>query len=62
MSGKAIVGLKAVAVIAPVHGAQLLAHRKLAGCGMGLPVHIEMPALSDGIKRRTVWNILEASV
>lgn len=49
-----IVELKAVAVIEPIHEAQILTYMKLARVKRGLLINFNVPLLKDGI-RRFVW-------
>ncbi|MBP7997921.1 MAG: GxxExxY protein [Chloroflexi bacterium] len=47
----AIVELKAVEVITPVHEAQILSYLKLSGCPVGLLLNFNVKLLKNGIKR-----------
>ena len=47
----AIVELKAVEAITPVHEAQILSYLKLSGCPVGLLLNFNVKLLKNGIKR-----------
>jgi GxxExxY protein len=47
----AIVELKAVERLLPVHEAQLLSYLKLSGKKVGLLINFNVPRLADGLKR-----------
>lgn len=46
-----VVELKAVADLAPIHGAQVRSYMKAAGCKLGLLINFNVPALRRGIRR-----------
>ena len=48
---RAIVELKAVEALLPIHQAQLLSYLKLSGCKVGLLINFHVVKLKDGIKR-----------
>ena len=52
VDGLAIVELKAVEKVLPVHEAQLLTYLKLAGLRLGLLLNFNVPLMKDGIQRR----------
>lgn len=54
VEGKIILELKAVAIILPVHEAQLLSYLKLAGKRVGLLINFHEAVLRNGIKRRVL--------
>ena len=51
VAGKAVVELKAVDALHPVHEAQMLTYLKLTGCKIGLLINFNVPVLKNGIKR-----------
>jgi GxxExxY protein len=51
VGGKAVVELKAVDALHPVHEAQVLTYLKLTGCKIGLLINFNVPVLKNGIKR-----------
>jgi len=54
-----IVEIKSVAVVLPVHEAQLLTQLKLAGKGVGLLLNFNVPVMKDGIIRKLNRAALE---
>jgi len=48
---KAVVEIKCVDKILPVHEAQLLTYLKLSGLKVGLIINFHAPYIKDGIKR-----------
>ena len=48
---KAVVELKVVEKLAPIHEAQLLTYMKLTECRVGLLINFNVAVLKDGIKR-----------
>jgi GxxExxY protein len=48
---KVIVEIKSVAVLAPVHRAQLKTYLVLTGCAAGLLINFNVPVLKDGLTR-----------
>ncbi len=56
----AVVELKAVDHIEPIHEAQLLSYLKLGGWQVGLLINFHVPVLKSGIKR-LVNNFRESS-
>lgn len=46
-----VLEIKSVAVIAPVHTAQLLTYLRLTGKVVGLLINFNVPVLKDGVKR-----------
>jgi len=48
---QAVVELKAMESILPVHRAQLITYLKLTHCQVGLLINFNVPVLKDGIKR-----------
>jgi GxxExxY protein len=46
-----VVELKSVALLLPVHEAQLLTYLKLTKCPVGLLINFNVPVLKQGIKR-----------
>jgi len=51
VEGRVIVELKTVDKLLPIHEAQLLTYRRLAGIHTGLILNFNVPALRDGIRR-----------
>ena len=51
VGGKLIVELKAVAILAPIHSAQLLSYVKTTGFHLGLLINFNTPLLKNGLKR-----------
>ena len=51
VQGRAVVELKAVKALEPIHEAQLLTYMKLTGCKVGLLINFNVPVLKKGIKR-----------
>ena len=51
---KAIVELKAIDNLAPIHEAQLLTYLKLSGCHVGLLINFNVQILKNGIVRRVL--------
>ena len=51
---KAVVELKAVEGLLPVHQAQLLTYLRLTGLRVGLLINFNVPVLKDGIRRRVL--------
>jgi GxxExxY protein len=51
VQGRAVVELKSVTQLEPIHEAQLLTYMKLTGCRVGLLINFNVPALKQGIKR-----------
>lgn len=49
--GRVIIELKTVAMLMPIHSAQLLTYLKLSGIRSGLLMNFNTPLLKDGIKR-----------
>lgn len=58
IEGKAIVELKAVERLEPIHQAQLLSYLKLSGCSVGLLMNFNVKYIKSGI-RRLVLNFKE---
>ena len=54
VEGLAIVELKAVEKILPVHEAQLLTYLKLSGHRLGLLLNFNVPLMKEGIHRRVL--------
>jgi len=46
-----VVELKSVAILLPVHEAQLLTYLKLTKCPIGLLINFSVPVLKQGVKR-----------
>lgn len=46
-----VVELKSVALLLPVHEAQLLTYLKLTKCPVGLLINFNVPVIKQGIKR-----------
>jgi GxxExxY protein len=46
-----VVELKSVALLLPVHEAQLLTYLKLTKCPVGLLINFNLPVLKQGVKR-----------
>ncbi len=51
VEGLVVVEVKAVAMLAPVHSAQLITYLKLTGCPVGLLVNFNVPLLTGGVRR-----------
>ncbi len=51
VEGCAVVELKAVEALLPVHEAQMLTYLKLSGASVGLLINFHVPALRQGLKR-----------
>jgi GxxExxY protein len=51
VAGKVIVEIKAVEVVNPVWGAQVLSHLKLSGLELGYVINFNVPRLKEGLKR-----------
>ena len=47
-----VVVIKSVAVIEPIHEAQLLTYMKLGGWPLGLLINFNVPVLRTGIRRK----------
>jgi len=47
-----VVEVKAVEIVLPVHGAQLLSYLRLTGKPLGLLINFNVPLLTDGVTRR----------
>ena len=52
-----VVEIKSVAVIEPVHEAQLLTYMRLGGWPLGLLINFNVPALKNGIRRRILDSL-----
>jgi GxxExxY protein len=52
VEGKVILELKTVAVILPIHEAQLVTYLKLTGKPIGLILNFNVAVMKDGIKRK----------
>jgi GxxExxY protein len=52
VAGELVIEVKAIEVIAPVHGAQLVSYLKLSGRRLGLLINFNTASLKDGIFRR----------
>jgi GxxExxY protein len=48
---RVVLEIKSVAVIAPVHTAQLITYLRLTGKTVGLLINFNVPVLKDGVKR-----------
>jgi len=46
-----VLEIKSVAVIAPIHSAQLITYLRLTGKTVGLLINFNVPVLKDGVKR-----------
>jgi GxxExxY protein len=46
-----VLEIKSVAVIAPIHTAQLITYLRLTGKTIGLLINFNVPVLKDGVKR-----------
>lgn len=51
VDGSMVVELKTVEALGKIHEAQLLTYMRLTGCGIGLLINFNVPALRHGIKR-----------
>ena len=51
VEGQAIVEIKSVSTLAPIHQAQLLSYLKLADCKIGLLINFNVKYLKEGIRR-----------
>ncbi len=51
VEGRVVLELKAVEMVLPVHGAQLLSYLRLARKQLGLLINFNVPVLSKGVKR-----------
>ena len=51
VAGTAVVELKAVEQVLPVHKAQLLSYLRLTRCPVGLLINFHVPLIKDGIQR-----------
>ncbi|MGH9446491.1 MAG: GxxExxY protein, partial [Terriglobia bacterium] len=49
VEGSAIVEIKSVDRVAPIHEAQILSYLKLSGCKVGLLINFNVTILKDGI-------------
>ena len=47
----AVVEIKSIDALAPIHEAQTLSYLRLSGCKLALLINFNVPALKDGIKR-----------
>jgi GxxExxY protein len=54
VDGKAIIELKSVEQLAPIHTAQLMTYLRLTGCQVGLLMNFNVEKLRDGIVRRVM--------
>ncbi len=54
IENRAIVELKSVETLLPVHEAQLLTYLKLTNLSVGLLINFNVPILIDGVKRRVL--------
>ena len=48
---RVVVEVKSVAVLAPVHQAQLITYLRLTGKAVGLLINFNVPVLRSGVKR-----------
>ena len=55
VSDRAIVEIKVIAALAPVHDAIMLTYLRLSGCHIGPLINFHAAILKDGI-HRYVWN------
>lgn len=55
VDGRAVLEVKSVAALLPVHGAQLLTYMKLAQIPCGLLINFNVPVLRTGV-RRLIWT------
>lgn len=51
VEGSAIIEVKSVDSVAPIHEAQILSYLKLSGCKVGLLINFNVNVLKDGIRR-----------
>ena len=51
VEGSAVVEVKSVDRVAPIHEAQILSYLKLSGCKVGLLINFNVTLLKDGIRR-----------
>ncbi|MGH9451003.1 MAG: GxxExxY protein [Terriglobia bacterium] len=51
VEGAAIVEVKSVDKLAPIHEAQILSYLKLSGCKVGLLINFNVTLLKEGIRR-----------
>jgi GxxExxY protein len=51
VEGVVVVEMKCVAVVLPVHEAQVLTYMKLTTCPFGLLINFNVPRLMDGVRR-----------
>ena len=58
VSGAAVVEIKAVEKLLPIHEAQMLTYLRLGGWKVGLLINFNVPVLKRGI-RRLVWGLGE---
>jgi GxxExxY protein len=58
VAGTAVVELKAVDALVPIHEAQVLTYLKIGGWSVGLLINFNVPVLKQGI-RRIVLNFKE---
>jgi GxxExxY protein len=49
VAGELVIEVKAIEVIAPVHGAQLVSYLKLSGRRLGLLINFNTASLKDGL-------------
>lgn len=49
-----ILELKSIALLLPIHEAQLMTYLRLAECHIGLLINFNTTSLTDGIKRRVI--------
>ena len=54
VENRAVVELKSVETVLPVHEAQLLTYLKLTKLNVGLLINFNIPVLIDGVKRRVL--------
>ncbi len=54
VEGQAIVEIKSVNNLAPIHEAQLLSYLKLSGCKIGLLLNFNVKYLKEGIRRMKI--------
>jgi GxxExxY protein len=47
----AVVEIKSVESLAPIHEAQVMSYLKLSGCKVALLINFNVPLLKDGIRR-----------
>jgi GxxExxY protein len=62
VEGLVVVELKTVAMLAPVHFAQMMTYLRFSGCEVGLLINFNVTRLTDGLRRVVLSHRREPTV